>query len=296
MHYDEEIYRPPMEARTPLLQVTSGCSHNACTFCGMYKKTPYKVSPFEEIEEDLKEIQTKRPDSERIYLLNGDPFSMDYERLKTICLIIRKYLPAIKTIAMYASVNNIADKTDEELRSLQSLGINMLYVGIETGHADILKRINKGNTPEEAVRELKRIEDAGIYWKAMIMLGIAGSGMAEENAEKTAELFSKVSPRGIFCMSYTMVPDSVMYNQWQKGKFREASEYERIMETKILLENINPPKKVRFNSVHVSNTLTIDGFLPEDRERMIRECDEILGEYTEEEFQKTFDRHNLRNL
>lgn len=290
------IYRPPREARTPLLQVTHGCSHNACTFCGMYKDKKYSVSDFKEIEEDLNHLKKIRPNTDRIYLLNGDPFAMETSTLLEICKMIKSYLPKITTISMYASVKNIMGKTDDDLINLRRAGVNVLYMGIETGHDGVLKEIVKGNTKEEAIRELKRLEEANYEYKAMIMLGIAGRGRARENALETADLFSKVSPRGIFCLSTTLVPGTILHDKYLKGTFKEATEYERIIETEELLKNIAPPKKVRFNSVHVSNSLVIDGFLPEDRKRLIKECRSILDNYSEEDFQKEFDRHSLRNL
>ena len=156
MHYDEKIYRPPQEANTLLLQVTSGCSHNECIYCSMYKGVKFKLSPIEEIKQDLKEFQMIYPQADRIHLLNGDPFCLSTGKLKEICNLILEYLPFVRTITMYTSIKNIMLKTLEELIELKELGINDLYIGLETGNEETLKDIKKGSTAQDALREMKK--------------------------------------------------------------------------------------------------------------------------------------------
>ena len=192
MKYDEVIYRPPSEAYTLLLQVTSGCSHNKCTYCNMYKDVLFKTESLEQIEKDLIEAKKTHKNTEKIYLLNGDPFSLSADKLKDIAKLIHKHLPNCQTISMYASISNIENKTMEELKELRALGINDLYIGVETGFDESLKHINKGNTSKEAIEQLQRLNEASIEFISIIMYGVAGKGKGIANALATAKLLNSV--------------------------------------------------------------------------------------------------------
>ena len=138
MKYTGPVYRPPLEHNTLLLQVTVGCAHNKCTFCTMYKDVKFEMESLEQIEEDLKEARNYYGKLERIFLVNGDAFVLSANRLKQIAKKIIEYFPECRTISMYASIRNIMNKTDEELKELRDLRINDLYVGLETGTEEVI--------------------------------------------------------------------------------------------------------------------------------------------------------------
>ena len=144
MHYTGTIYRPPFEARSLLLQVTTGCSHNRCSFCTMYRDEQFGVEPLEQVEADLQEAREYVPNVTRVFLENGDPFVLSADRLEEIAVMVHAYLPKVETIAMYASIKNVIGKTDEELKRLRILGINELNIGVESGLDDALSYMNKG--------------------------------------------------------------------------------------------------------------------------------------------------------
>lgn len=292
MHYDERIYRPPQEAFTPLLQVTSGCSHNKCTFCNMYRDISFRVSPLSEIEADIEELRSCNPNFDRIYLVNGDPFVLNSDRLEKICRLIKQYLPRIRVISMYASVKNIALKSLAELKTLQTLGVNDLYIGLESGSDQVLAAVNKASTATDALQQLGRLQKAGIRYYTIIMTGLGGRGRGVETAMATAALLNQLQPRGVLCTSTVVMPGTTLHRQKKTGQFQEASEYERVLEIKTLLERLDISGNVLFNSTHNSNNLPLNGVLPRHREILLEKCREILEHYTEEEFQKVFDRNN----
>ena len=190
MHYTGTIYRPPFEARSLLLQVTTGCSHNRCSFCTMYRDEQFGVEPLEQVEADLQEAREYVPNVTRVFLENGDPFALSADRLEEIAVMVHAYLPKVETIAMYASIKNVIGKTDEELKRLRILGINELNIGVESGLDDALSYMNKGYTAKQAVYELNRLGAAGIDYGANIILGCAGAERRHENAAATATLLS----------------------------------------------------------------------------------------------------------
>lgn len=135
---------------------------------------PSKSKPL--IEADLKEARHNYPYVQRIFLVNGDPFALSADKLKAIAQKIHEILPEVETISMYASINNIINKTDEELKELRALRINDLNIGVESGLPEVLECFNKGFTVEEAKGQLRRLQAAGIDYSVNIILGGAWWG------------------------------------------------------------------------------------------------------------------------
>ncbi len=298
MKYDEQIYRPPKEYKSLLLQVTSGCTHNKCTFCGMYRYTNFKMESLEQIESDVIEASQDHyyKHSKRVFLLNGNPFTLNADRLIKIANIIHKHLKNVEVISCYASIKDIERKSDEDLRLIKEAGISDLYIGVESGNQEALTFINKGNTVDEAIREMKRLDKYGYFYYSMILTGLMGRGIdkAVENGKKTGLMLSQVNSRGIFPMSVTLVPGTELWEMYKNGEYQEATEYDRLIELREIIENLNPEKTALISSAHNSNTMYIKGIVPTDSKRLIKEIDEILMESSPEEIQGWIDRRKIR--
>ena len=188
MHFTGPIYRPPVEAMmgTELLQVTVGCAHNACHFCTMYRSEEFRVEPMAQIEDDIKELRESNPYIRRIFLVNGDAFVLSTSKLKRITDMIIEHIPEVEVITMYASINNVKAKSDEQLKQIKEMRINDLWMGTETGNAESIEYINKGHTLDEAYKQLERLNRAEIRHCDGYMLGVAGKGKGIENAEDSA--------------------------------------------------------------------------------------------------------------
>ena len=268
MHYTGTIYRPPFEARSLLLQVTTGCSHNKCSFCTMYRDEPFRVEPLDQIEEDLAEAMQYVPNVTRVFLENGDPFALSADRLEHIAVMIHAYLPRVETIAMYASIKNVIGKSDEELRRLRNLGINELNIGVESGLDEALAYMNKGYTADQAKYELNRLKSARIDYGANIILGCAGPERRHENAAATAALLNETKPYLIFTGTIHSDPGCPLYEDMQSGRFVESTFGEYLDEEEELLERLDLTDCYLFG-LHPSNIVTMHGNLPEDKEAML---------------------------
>ena len=268
MHYTGTIYRPPFEARSLLLQVTTGCSHNRCSFCTMYRDEPFRVEPLDQIEEDLVEARQYVPNITRVFLENGDPFALSADRLEQIAVMVHAYLPRVQTIAMYASIKNVIGKSDEELRRLRKLGINELNIGVESGLDEALVYMNKGYTSDQAKHELNRLKSAGIDYGANIILGCAGPERRHENAAATAALLNETKPYLIFTGTIHSDPGCPLYEDMQSGRFVESTFGEYLDEEEELLERLDLTDCYLFG-LHPSNIVTMHGNLPEDKAAML---------------------------
>lgn len=292
MRYEGTTYRPPVEMDSVLLQVTVGCAHNTCTFCNMYHDVLFRRESLEHIEEDLQKARDIYPRPERVFLLNGDAFVLQADYLKKIAHKVKEYLPVCETITMYASIQNIVSKTDEELKELRALGINDLYVGIESGKEDVAPRVKKGWTIEEAKKQLARLEKAQINHTTLLMLGIAGKGQGQENAKATAAFLNETKPSLIWVGTLRALDGAEITEQIRKGTFVEASEMENLLELKTLIENITL-ENVPFYAVHPTNLIPVMGRLPRDKESLLKKLDEGIKEWGEEALSATFKQTSL---
>ncbi len=260
MHYTGMIYRPPVEADTPLLEVTYGCSWNKCSFCDMYK-TKFGISPLEHIEEDLKELSNVYPsDLKRIFIVNGDAFTLPTDRLLKISEIIHKYFPEIECIAAYASIRNIMTKTPEDLKQLHKAGYDCFYIGLETAYNPALKQMNKGYTQEDEYRELEKLENAGIEYNAIIMFGVAGKGNYKINVEETVKLLNRFKPKMILSMSTRIQENTPLAEMRENGDFIESTEREQIEEELLYLEKLEMPDDCYYFGSHPYNLIGVSKF------------------------------------
>lgn len=291
MKYTGPVYRPPYEANTLLLQVTVGCAHNKCTFCTMYRDVRFQMESLEQVEKDLQEAQRVYGKVRRVFLVNGDAFVLKGKRLKAIAEKVYEYLPDVEKITMYASINNIKHKTDEDLAELAKLGIGDLWVGVETGHGQALEYLNKGATIEDAYEQLERLNKAGITFFYGFMFGAAGKGKGIENAEANAKLINQVKPMGIVPTTLSPNEGTKLAQDIASGTFKLATEREVLEEQKRTLELVDVP--TYYMGIHVINSVPFDAELPKGREGAIERVDHALTHTSEAVLDSVPVRHSI---
>lgn len=264
------IYRPPFEASSVLIEVTRGCSHNSCSFCTMYRGVNFGRVSSEYIDEQLSYYSEYEPDAERVFLENGDAFCLDADSLADIARRVRESLPKVGTISMYASVRNIASKSDQDLRRIREAGINEMNIGVESGLDEALRSMNKGYDAAQALRDLTRLRDAGFDYFANVIFGCAGAGNGILNAEKTAELMNRTQPALIFTGTIHAEEGCPLYEDMRSGSFTEPTVGEYLDEEERFLELLSMDDCIYFG-LHPSNIAPMQGLLPEDREELINE-------------------------
>ncbi len=291
MKYTGPVYRPPYEANTLLLQVTVGCAHNTCTFCTMYRDVKFQIENIDQIEKDLQEAQQLYGNVKRIFLVNGDAFVLSAKRLKEIAEKIHHYLPKVEKITMYSSINNIKHKSDEDLAELARLGIADLWVGVETGHGEALRYLNKGSSLEDAYEQLERLNTAGITFFYGFMFGAAGKGRGIENAEANAQLINKVKPLGIVPTTLSSNEGTKLAHDIANGTFELATEREVLQEQKKTLELIDVP--TLYMGIHVINSISFDAELPKNKQGAIDRINYALSNTDEAILDSVPERHSI---
>ncbi len=269
MRYEGNIFRPPSEAYSLLVQVTIGCTHNKCTFCSMYKDKKFRVRDLDEVIQDLKWAKEHYRRVERIFLCDGDALALSNNRLMPILEFISDNFPECERVTVYGRAKDALKKTDEEMRQLYEAGIKMVYLGAESGSEKVLKAINKGETRQELIDGVKKIEASGMKASVTFISGLAGKDGWEDHAIQTGTMISEMQPSYVGLLTLMVEPGVPMADDIQSGKLRLLSAEEVMAETLLMLQNTNVQKDCVFRSNHASNYVSLRGTLPADREKMM---------------------------
>lgn len=292
LHFDGQVWRPPYEANSQLLQVTSGCTWHKCRFCTLYHGTPFRMSPLTEVEADLRIIRDWQPRARRVYLTGANPFALSYGRLMGIAFLLRKYLTHMVSFGMFARVTDIAPKTVEELKNLRHMKLDSINIGIETAHDPTLARMNKGYEASDILEQLSKLDEAGIRYNVFYLNGLGGKGHGVESAVATAGVLNRLHPCIINIVSLTVFPESQLYHDVIEGTYEEEPEIERLIEARTLIDSLRI--KVNILGHHISNTVPVTGALPDDRAAILSEIDRAISAVPEESL--TAYRRTIRRL
>ena len=281
LHFTGQVWRPPYEAHSQLLQVTSGCTWHRCKFCSLYHGTPFRMSPLTEIEADLKVIRQWQPRARRVYLTGANPFALSYGKLMAVAILLRKYLPQMVSFGMFARVTDIASKSVEELKNLRHMKLDSINIGIETAHDPTLDRMNKGYHASDILEQLSKLDEVGIRYNVFYLNGLGGKGCGEASAIATADVLNRLHPYIINIVSLTIFPESQLYQDVLDGTYAEEPEIERLIEMRTFIDRLNI--KVNLLGHHISNTVPITGALPDDKAAILRELDTAIAKFPEDE-------------
>lgn len=268
MNYEGQICRPPMEKSSFMLPVAVGCSYNRCTFCTLFKHLQYRVLPIEQVEAELKRVYDAGGKPKQIFLGDGNAFGLPFPHLLAVLQLIHRYFPECRSVNMDATVTNIQNKTDAQLKALYQNGVRRLYLGIETGLDDVLSFMQKDHSLLQSYEQIERIKQFGFLFNAHIMTGIAGKGRGLENAEKTAEFFNRTQPQRVINFSLFVHQKAPLYRNFENGSFLPASELENLQEDYHLIQCLCVPDFI-YDSFHDLIGFRVRGTLPQDKEKML---------------------------
>ena len=270
LNYDAPLYRPPSEAKSLIFQVTLGCSFNECSFCDMYRSKEYSERSWEEVKGEIDMMSKMLPDTTKIFLADGDALNLDTEYMIKIVKYIYEKFPNLERVSCYAMPMNLLKKTPEELDAMKKAGLDMLYLGIETGSDILLKKVTKGATAKTIIKSCKKAKDAGFTLSCMVILGIGGSKYSSENARETAKVISEVKPDYVGALTLYLengIKDEFLTKFDEE--FIRISDSEAIDELEELVTKINVNDKVVFRANHGSNAYNVAGTFPEDKQVML---------------------------
>ena len=275
MHYQGNIIRPPSEADSIILQVTVGCSHNKCTFCGAYKHKQFTIKNNEIIDKDIsfaaKHFQHKR----RLFLCDGDALIIPQPRLVSLLIKLKNQLPWLTRVGIYANAKSIKKKSLPDLQELKRLGLGIIYMGLESGDDQTLKAVNKGILSGEMIEQAKKVGEAGIKLSLTVLLGLAGPERSDLHAKATGRVLSEIDPEFIGALTLMLIPGTPLYHEYQKGSFTLLEPEQILKELRTMIAHTHLTRGL-FLSNHASNFLPLKIRLPRDQQTAIGRIDEAL--------------------
>lgn len=275
MKYEGMIFRPPSEAESLILQVTVGCSYNRCTFCGAYREKTFRIKRFEEIKEDIDEVSSYSPRIERVFLADGDALIIPQKELIRILSYLKAKLRGLERVGIYANAKDILRKSVEELKALKELGLGIIYLGLESGDPEVLKRIKKNGTVDQVIQAARRVKGSGILLSVTVILGLGGVEGSQIHAKETAKVLSEMDPDYAGALSLMIVPGTSIEREIDAGKLILPTPFGLIQELETMIENSHMTHCF-FASNHASNYLPLRIQLPDEKEEALRRIREVL--------------------
>ncbi len=276
MHYEGVVIRPPSEADSILLQVTLGCSHNKCAFCGAYKQKPFSIVPDEVVLRDLEFARRHCKRQRRVFLCDGDALVLPQQKLRQLLSAISEYLPWVTRVGIYANAKSLRHKSLEELRELRELGLRTIYMGLETGHDPTLRAVNKGETAASMIEQCQRAKEAGLKRNVTVLLGLAGVQDSLEHARATARALNEMQPEYTAALTLMLIPGTPLKRQADAGAFSLPDSRGMLAELRELLAHLDI-RKGQFFSNHASNYLPLALRLPRDKYRAMELLESALN-------------------
>ena len=275
MKYEGMIFRPPSEAESLILQVTVGCSYNRCTFCGAYREKTFRIKRFEEIKEDIDEVNSYSPRIERVFLADGDALIIPQKELIRILSYLKAKLRGLERVGIYANAKDILRKSVEELKALKELGLGIIYLGLESGDPEVLKRIKKNGTVDQVIHAARRVKGSGILLSVTVILGLGGVEGSQIHAQETGKVLSEMDPDYVGALSLMIVPGTPIEREIEAGELILPTPFGLIQELETMIENSHMTHCF-FASNHASNYLPLRIQLPDEKEEALRRIREVL--------------------
>jgi radical SAM superfamily enzyme YgiQ (UPF0313 family) len=277
MKYEGQIYRPPSEAYSLILQVSIGCSHNQCSFCGMYKDKEFRIRKVDEILQDLQRARKDHRFVEKIFLADGNALALPLESLREILAEISRLFPECKRVSAYSAPKDILRKTPEELEELKGLGLGMLYLGIESGSSRVLQRVQKGVSREEMIEAGKKAKAAGFTLSVTVISGLGGIALWQQHAVDSAKVINAIQPDYLALLTLLIQEGTQMYSEVESGAFQLLTPMEVLVETHKMIEELELNHTV-FRSNHPSNYVALEGTLPKEKSNLLYQIEEVLAD------------------
>lgn len=275
MDLQGSVIRPPSEAGSILLQVSLGCTHNKCSFCGAYLNKRFSIKKRAVVSADIDYAARHLAGVRKVFLCDGDVLSLPQDRLESILEEVQARLPHVTRVASYGNARGLRRKSLEELCRLKERGLGMVYMGLESGHDGILARMNKRSDAESIVLEGRKVMDAGLKLNVTVINGLGGMEQSMGHARETAQALNRMQPHQVAALSLMLIPGTSLYEECEAGRFSLPDGWGMLQELREMVSGLELSRSL-FLANHASNYLPIRARLPKDKPAILRRLDQAL--------------------
>ena len=278
------VIRPPIEAYSILIPITGGCSWNKCKFCGTYKGIyggiqEYAIRSKEEVFKDIDYYAKNNYRGFSVFLAGGNPTSAPTDYLVDIVKYIRERLTDVSRISSYAKALDILRKSDEELKSLADAGLDIVYMGLESGSSTILRIMKKGTNAESMIKAGKKVLKAGIKLSLYVILGLGSYKYSKEHARETARVLTEINPTVFRFRTLNILPSTPLWDEWKSGEFELLKPIDCLKEERAIIASLGPNVSSQVCNDHVSNYCTLESMnIQVDRQVFLNELDSLIND------------------
>lgn len=277
LYSTEEVYPPPLESKSALLEVTIGCSYRKCRFCD-FPRDGFSIASMPEIARKIELLRLVINNNPRLHLLGCNPFCLHTRQLLSILEMIHNRLPCVREVSMYARADDVLKKSEDELAQLAQAGITDLHIGLESGSNAVLALHEKGETAEDIEAALYALEKCGIHYHLTAIPGLGGRELSREHAIKTAALISRHKPFSIWCIMLKVWPNTPLAQMVEEGAFLPLTPLETLREEREMVSRIQLPVPCLYVDSTVLQRCSIVAMLPNQKESMLRQMDQLIAE------------------
>jgi radical SAM superfamily enzyme YgiQ (UPF0313 family) len=283
------IIRPPVEgaSMSVLIPVTGGCSWNTltggCKFCGTYSGMygvvqDYAIRPLEEVKKDIDYYAQNNYHGFPVFLSGGNPTSAPTDYLVDVIKYVRNKLKNVPRISCYAKALDILRKSNEELKELANVGLNIVYMGLESGSSKILRIMRKGTNAESMIKAGKKILNVGIKLSVYVILGLGGKKYSKEHVKETARVLTEINPTIFRFRTLNVVPFSELWDEWKNGDFELLTPVENLIEEREIIAKLGENVNSQMFNDHMSNYIDIETKnIKDDKENVIKLLDSLIN-------------------
>jgi len=273
--YEGDVFRPPSEARSLILQATIGCSHNRCTFCGMYKKKKFRVRSNEELRKEISMVSRMLPHTRRIFLADGNALAVPTDQLLETLQLLDQSFPGLERVSLYGNPHDLLEKSSAELKILREHKMGIVYLGIESGSAAVLEHIKKGVTPDQIAEGAAKAKSAEVPLSITVINGLAGMEGSKEHACESAALLNRIDPEYLGLLSLMTVPGTTMHRQFSRGELTPLGPWEMLKEIRMIVGGLSLSNCI-FRANHASNYLPLKAVLSRDQDQLLASIDQVI--------------------
>jgi len=275
LYTGDTVYPPPLESKSALLEVSTGCSYRKCKFCDFPKDT-FSISSMQDIARRIELLRLVIDGNPRLHLLGCNPFCLHTRQLLSILAMVHDRLPCVQEVSMYARADDILRKTPDELKALAHAGVTDLHIGLESGSNAVLTLHEKGENIEDIEAAMDALDRCGIRYHLTAIPGLRGKELSREHAVKTAAVISRHRPMSIWCIALKIWPDTPLSRMVEAGEFEPLTFEEILREEREMVSRIEMKIPMLYVDSTVLNKYTIIGMLPEQKDSMLQQMDLLL--------------------